>query len=497
MSVYLGIDLGTQSLKVIAYDAQQRVVLGSGNAPIDMISKPDGTREQLADWWLDALRTALGQIDSVHRSAVKAIGVSGQQHGFVPVDDKGTVLAPVKLWCDTSTTRECEEIAQQFGGQQRCIDEVGNAILPGYTASKIRWLKKHRPDAYAAMTCVLLPHDYINFYLTGERFHEYGDASGTGLLDIRTRSWHSAIVAAVDPDGALEKCLPGLIGPQEVGGTLLASVASELGLPAGVPVASGGGDNMMAAIATGNLAPGRLTISLGTSGTMFAYSDTPCLDPKGELAAFCSSTGGWLPLLCTMNCTVATEQARNLFGKDLTGFDQQIAGTQPGAEGVVVLPFYNGERTPNLPNGKGCIVGLNQDNMSQSNILRASMESAVYGLRLGLDAFERSGCELTEIRLTGGAAKNPVWRQMIADNFALPVRTLAAEEGAAMGAALNAMLLEADTDGGSASLAAIIDEHVVFDEQSSAHPDKQLADCYSEHYQTYCNYLTQLTPLFE
>jgi xylulokinase len=497
MSTYLGIDVGTQSLKAVVYDAEQRAVIASASSPLALISRPDGTREQLAQWWLDALHRALHQIAPGQRAGVAAIGVSGQQHGLVPLDGRGQVLAPVKLWCDTSTTTECEEIAALFGGQQRCIEEVGNAILPGYTAPKIRWLRKHLPDAYAAMTTVLLPHDYLNFHLTGERFNECGDASGTGLLDIRSRQWHAGLLQAVDPERDLADCLPRLIAAGDTGGTLLGRVAAELGLPAGIPVACGGGDNMMSAIATGNLAPGRLTISLGTSGTMFAYTDSPCIDNSGELAAFCSSTGGWLPLLCTMNCTVATEQARDLLQMEVGLLDRVVEETPAGANGVVVLPFYNGERTPNLPAGKGCILGLDIDNMTPANIARASMEAAVFGLRLGLDAFRRNGCQLSDIRLTGGAAQSRVWRQMIADNLGLPVRLLAAPEGAALGAALNAMLLGSNAHGRAADLAAIVDEHIAFDDGATAEPDPASAAAYDGHYQRYYGYLEQLRPLFE
>ena len=497
MSRFLGIDLGTQSLKVIIYDAQSRQVVASGSSELQLTSHADGTREQTADWWIQALHLAMRQIPARDKQAVAAIGVSGQQHGFVPVGADGAVLAPVKLWCDTATAIECDEIESAFGGRQRCIEEVGNAIMPGYTASKIRWLKNHNPDAYGAMSAILLPHDYLNFYLTGEQFMECGDASGTGLLDIRKREWHRGMLRAVDPDRELEECLPHLMEASATGGHLRHSIATLLGLPAGTPVACGGGDNMMAAIGTGNLVPGRLTMSLGTSGTLFAYSDTPCIDPMGELAAFCSSTGGWLPLLCTMNCTIATELARSLFQMEVKLFDTSVSKSQPGAEGVIVLPFYNGERTPNLPNGRGCIMGLNDSNMNQVNINRASMESAVYGLRTGLEAFRRSLCPLDEIRLTGGAARSAIWRQMIADNFKLPVRLLDAEEGAAMGAALNAMLLCSDKHGDPAALAAEVDEHVRFDDSATALPDDSLSSLYDQVYADYRRYLDLVRPMFE
>ena len=219
--------------------------------------------------------------------------------------------------------------------------------------------------------------------------------------------------------------------------------------------------------------------------------------PLGELAAFCSSSGGWLPLLCTMNCTVATELARSLLQMEIGVLEQAVSESPPGANGVVVLPFYNGERTPNLPRGKGCIMGLDVDNMTQANITRASMESAVFGLRLGREAFERCNCSLSEIRLTGGAARNPIWRQMIADNFELPVRLLATEEGAALGAALNAMLLGSSAHGDPQALANAVDEHIKFDETATTLPERETVAVYTEHYQNYHRYLNQLRPMFE
>ena len=208
--MYLGIDIGTQSVKALLYDAERKRVAGVHSAPVDMISDNAGTREQLAQWWLDALGAALGQFPAEDRAQVRAIAVSGQQHGFVPLGPDGAVLAPVKLWCDTATTQECSDITSDFGGTKRCFLDVGNAILPGYTAPKIRWLKTHNRDAYDKLDTVLLPHDYLNFHLTGERVMEYGDASGTGLLDIRSRNWHPGMLAAVDEDRDLSDALPRL-----------------------------------------------------------------------------------------------------------------------------------------------------------------------------------------------------------------------------------------------------------------------------------------------
>ena len=326
---------------------------------------------------------------------------------------------------------------------------------------------------------------------------ECGDASGTGLLDIRRRQWHHGMLQALEPERDLAACLPPLIGPADIGGALRPEIAGMLGLPAGVPVACGGGDNMMAAFGTGNVTPGRLTMSLGTSGTMFAFSDKPCIDPQGDLAAFCSSNGGWLPLLCTMNCTVATELARDLFRVEISSLEHLISESAPGANGVVVLPFYNGERTPNLPNGKGCIMGLDVDNTTQANIMQASMEAAVFGLRAGLDAFSRVGCDISDIRLTGGGSKSASWRQMIADTFGLPVRVPQLDEGAALGAAMNAMLVHQGLADDPAASAALIDEHIQFDESRTALPDAANGEIYQHSYQRYRQHVELLTPLFK
>jgi xylulokinase len=494
--MFLGIDVGTQSVKALLYDAQRRQVIAVHSAALDLIIRADGTREQLADWWLAALGVCLAAFSKADRASVVAIGVSGQQHGFVPVAADGQVLAPVKLWCDTATLAECKEITAAFGGEARCIAEVGNAILPGYTASKIRWLKRHRPQDYAQLATIMLPHDYINFYLTGERVMECGDASGTGMLDIRRRTWHAGMLAAVDGDRDLVGLLPPLVESGSAIGKLRSDTAAALGLPAGIPVASGGGDNMMAAIGTGNVSAGRMTVSLGTSGTLFASADLPVIDAQGALAAFCSSTGGWLPLLCTMNCTVSTELTRRLLAIDVDALESHAAAAPVGSQGVMTLPYFNGERTPNLPQGKGCILGLDEGNYSRNNLVRSAMESSVYGLRLGLDAFREQGCEVNSLRLTGGGAGSASWRQMVADIFNLPVSVQAVDEGAALGAALQAHWMVERAQGSEASLQQLLDSQLALDPARACEPQAHAAPAYDEHYRNYRRHVDTVTTLY-
>ncbi len=492
MNTVLGIDLGTQSVKVVFYDFAARRVAGTASAPLELDQDDTGKAEQQARWWIEALRTALAGVDGAVRESARALAVSGQQHGFVPLDRSGNVLAPVKLWCDTSTAREADEIMAAFGGREACIEKVGNPIATGYTASKIRWLKKARPDAYDALDCILLPHDYLNFYLTGERCMEMGDASGTGFLDIRERAWSDAMLRAIDGDRDLAECLPDLRLDNVSIGTLQPDVADELGLPAGIDVGIGGGDNMMGAIGTGNVRAGCVTMSLGTSGTVYAYADEPIVDPNGDIAAFCSSTGGWLPLLCTMNCTVTTELMRALLGTDIATFEQQIASASRGADGVITLPFFNGERTPNLPDARGCIVGLNGRNARPGNLLRSAVEGATFALKFGIDELAALGVETREIVVTGGGARSDTWRQVVADVCNAPVVVLDQDEGAAFGAALQALQLVER----GATIAELADAHLSRNAARSCEPRADAVSAYRDHYQDYERAVGAIAPMY-
>lgn len=483
MRTVAGIDLGTQSLKVLFYDYANHEIVACESARLDLYQDDDGAAEQQAHWWLNALHEALGKVDAEILGSAAAIGVSGQQHGFVPMGKTGEILAPVKLWCDTSTVAECDEIMTSYGGQQRCIDEVGNPILPGYTASKVRWFSKQEESLYDQLDCILLPHDYLNFYLTGERCMEAGDASGTGFLDIRQRRWSDRMLAAIDPQRDLSQCLPPLRTMTGVIGHLRPAVAQRTGLPEGIPVSTGGGDNMMGAYGTGNLSPGKVTMSLGTSGTVYAYSDSPVVDPKGEIAAFCSSNGGWLPLLCTMNCTVTTELMRGLMGADIAKFENQVSLAPRGSGGVITLPFFNGERTPNLPRAKACIIGMDGKNTRPENLLRSAMEGATFALRYGLDRLRELGINASEILLTGGGAGSATWRQVVADVCDKPVTVLQQDEGASFGAALQALgVLEECAPGEIQQLA---DDHLVRNDRLSCEPGRAAVNLYNETYHNY------------
>lgn len=440
LALYAGIDSGTQSTKVLIIDEAGHLV-GRGQAHYGLIDGlPLGHKEQHPQTWIDALLEAWREAvthASIPTRDIRAIGISGQQHGFVPLDANNSVIRPAKLWCDTSTAPQAERIIASVGGLDAFVQATGNGLPPGFTASKILWLKENEPANFKRLATVLLPHDYINFRLTGEKRMEYGDASGTGLMDIRTRTWCHAAIRAIDD--ALAEKLPALHHSAEPCGIVRAELKSALGLADDVIVSAGGGDNMMGAIGTGNVAPGIVTVSLGTSGTVYACSAKPIIDAeKGEIAAFCDSTGHWLPLLCTMNVTVATELAKKTFHMDNVQLNRAAQSVPAGSDGLLLIPYFEGERTPNIPDGTGLWFGYNERTHTPAHFARAAMEGPALGLAYGFNRIKTMGIVPTDIRLTGGGSNSQLWRQIIADVFAVPVICTTEPEGAALGAAIQA-----------------------------------------------------------
>ena len=459
--VAVGLDSGTQGTKALIIDFEHARVVGRGFAP--HASRPGlkpGESEQDPETWVTAMTAALETAlreSKVNPSRVAALGVSGQQHGLVPLDAQGLPIRPAKLWNDTSTTAETDWIVQKMGGKWLFIEKLGLSLAPGYTASKILWLKRREPENYAKLACILLPHDYLNYRLTGNLKMEYGDASGTGLMDIRQRIWNPEVLAVIDPQ--LGEKLPPLRHSAEPLGYLREDLGRSFGLSK-VLVSSGGGDNMMSAIGTGNVVPGVCTLSLGTSGTICAYSRDPLVDPEGEVASFCDSTGGWLPLVCTMNVTNATElfkAAQHLSNEEL----EALASTVPaGADGLLFLPFIDGERLPVLPQASGVYFGLNRATFNPGRMARALVEGTVFNLGYGLSRMRSLGINPREVRATGGGANSRLWLQMAADVFRVPVLTLEEQEAAALGAALQAKWCYLREHGQDISIAAVVRDSV-------------------------------------
>lgn len=497
--LFIGIDSGTQGTKAVLFSEQQEKIIAQSSSEYTMMENDQGAREQNPEIWIQACRKVISDLvatPGVEASAIKAMGVSGQQHGLVGLDKMGRVIRPAKLWCDTQTSEQCQTLTSRLGGDAAVVQETGNRMAEGFTAPKILWIKENEPENYERLATLLLPHDYINYWLTGEKKTEFGDASGTAYFDVKNRKWSLPVLNAIDDTGKLSSCLPRLMASHEPCGAVKKETAAGFGFSHEVLVSSGGGDNMMAAIGTGNIDNGVVTASLGTSGTVYAYSDTPVVDASGEMASFCSSTGGWLPLVCTMNVTVATEQVRHLLNLSVAEMNQTAQKAVPGSQGIILLPYFNGERTPPLPRGSGTYSGLTPMNMTRENICRSGMEGPTMGLRYGINILKKCGISPKEIRLVGGGAKSDLWRRMAADVFDCPVVSPFTGEAGALGAALQSMWCWYNEKKEKTSIRAVTDRFVKLDPLTLCDPDPKTARIYDDVFDRYMRLNSALTPLF-
>jgi xylulokinase len=410
-------------------------------------------------------------------------------HGAVFLDANNEVIRPALLWNDQRTAAECAEITERVGAE-RLIAIAGNPALTGFQAPKILWLRNHEPNNYARLARVLLPKDYIRLKLTGVAAADASDAAGTLLLDLRTRDWSAELLQALEIP---REWLPQVVEGPEVTGGLLPEVAAELGLPAGLPVIAGGGDNAAAAVGTGIVRSGVISSSIGTSGVLFAHSDTVALDPQGRLHTFCHAVPGQYHLMAvTLAAGGSFQWLRNTLrqaGRADLSYDNlvELAATVPiGAEGLIFLPYLSGERTPHLdPLARGAFIGLTTRH-TIAHMARAVMEGVVYALRDGLEIMRELGLEISDVRATGGGGKSPLWRQMQADIYGAPVTTLQAEEGPAYGAAL----LAGVGSGVFADVAAAVEQCVAVG--GVTHPDPAAQTHYDAVYAIYRELYGQL-----
>ena len=492
--MFLGIDCGTQGTKALIIDSQG-TIRGRGHAPHELIERDNGAREQDPAWWVKAMIAAVRQAVEQAGGAgaeIECLGVSGQQHGLVVLDATGKSIRPAKLWNDTETAPQNAELVQRLGGPAAWFKKFGIIPLTGYTISKLLWLRQHEPENFARIRHILLPHDYLNYWLTGRCVAEYGDASGTGFFDIRKRIWAPEALALIDGgSGALAAALPELLAPDAIVGALTPAAAKDLGLSTKCLVSVGGGDNMMGAIGTGNVREGIVTMSLGTSATVYSYSTKPVLDEKGWVAPFCSSSGGWLPLVCTMNAAGVTGRAVSLLNRDVAYISEALRNSEPGAGGITVLPFLNGERTPDLPTAQGSIHGLTANNMTAENLLRAMVEGVRFGVLAGLRRILDS-TDPERIFLIGGGARSAEWRLMIADASGAEIVVPAGEEAGCLGGALQAMWAWSKHSGKPESMEAIANRCVALDKTKTTPCNRSKRKAYEDAFAAYREQLRQI-----
>jgi xylulokinase len=418
-----GVDSSTQSVKVVIRDAHTGQLVREGRA-----SHPDGTEVDPAHW-LTGLHAAFN--DAGGLDDVEAISIAGQQHGMVALDSDGEVIRPALLWNDTRSAKEAEDLNREVGGDHVIARKVGSKLVASFTASKVRWMADHEPDNASRVASIALPHDWLSWQLQGGKdltklFTDRSDASGTGYFDPSTSHYRDEIVRlALRHDQNFT--LPKIIEPSQFGGTTLA----------GIPIAAGAGDNAGAALGL-QAQPGDVVVSLGTSGTAFAVSETPTHDPSGAVAGFADATGRYLPLVCTLNAARILDAACRILGKTHDEVAQLALAAKPGANGLTLLPYFEGERTPNRPKATGVFAGMNLNNSNPEDIARAMVEGMLAGLADAVDSLVALGVGINRILLIGGAAKNPAVPVIASALFGREVLVPPAGEYVANGAAKQA-----------------------------------------------------------
>ncbi|MFC8434110.1 xylulokinase [Streptomyces sp. NPDC057253] len=428
----VGVDTSTQSTKALVVDAATGQVVARGQAP-HTVSSGAGRESDPRQWW-DALSEALRQCGDAAREAA-AVSIGGQQHGLVTLDERGEPVRPAMLWNDVRSATQARRLIEELGGPKAWAERTGSVPGASFTVTKWAWLAEHEPEALRATKAVRLPHDYLTERLTGEGTTDRGDASGTGWWASATESYDSEILAHVGLDPAL---LPRVVRPGEVAGTV--RDGHDLPFSKGTLVAPGTGDNAAAALGLG-LRPGTPVMSLGTSGTVYAVSKRRPADPTGTVAGFADAHGDWLPLACTLNCTLAVDRVAALLNLDREAVEP--------VSGVTLLPYLDGERTPNLPNASGLLHGLRHDTTG-GQLLQAAYDGAVQALLGALDlVLDADADRSTPLLLIGGGAQGTAWQQTVRRLSGRPVQVPEAKELVALGAAAQAAGLLTGEDPGA------------------------------------------------
>lgn len=438
MDMFLGIDVSTTGSKALLIDTSGNVVASTSSLHTLSTPRPLWSEQDPEEWWQAtslAVRTALSQSRS-DSTDVKAIGLTGQMHGLVLLDESGQVLRPAILWNDQRTQAQCDEIHLRVG-KERFIQITGNVALPGFTAPKILWVKENEPEVYSRVRHVLLPKDYIRYRLTGEYAMDKADGSGTVLFDLRSRNWSDELLAALEIP---RLWMPPTFEGCDFTGRVTAKAAAETDLNAGTPVAAGGGDQAAQAVGVGAVEPGIVSLTVGTSGVVFATTPSALIEPEGRLHAFCHALPGrWHFMGVMLSAAGSLKWYRDTLAPTMS-FDDLLreAGSVPaGSEGLLFLPYLSGERTPHAdPLARGAFIGLTLRH-GRGHMTRALLEGVAFGLKDSFNLIQNSGLgTITQVRASGGGIKGLLWRQILASILESELVTVNTSEGAAYGAAL-------------------------------------------------------------
>jgi xylulokinase len=445
---YLGIDVGTGGTRALVMDGEGQVVASASAEHQHFASPRPGWAEQdPRDWWQacgTAVRKAL-QTSGIRAEDIACVGFSGQMHGAVLLDAADEIVRPSLIWCDQRSEAQCVELEKIFG-RDTLIKLTCNPPLTNFTLTKFLWVRETEPQNWARVKHAMLPKDYVRFRLTGERAIDMADASGTLLLDVANRRWSKEVLAKTEID---EKLLPALFESPEVCGKVSAAGAEATGLRVGTPVVAGAGDQAAGAVGMGIARVGAVSATIGTSGVVFASTDRPAMDPAGRLHTFCHAIPGrWHVMGVTQAAGLSLRWYRDNFGAASPGvqkkdgrdpydvFADEATSAPAGSEGAIWAPYLMGERTPHLdPNARAALVGLTASH-TRAHVIRAILEGVAFSLKDTFTIFKEMNVPVTAIRLGGGGARSPLWRQIQADVYGHEVEIVAAEEGAAYGAAI-------------------------------------------------------------
>lgn len=447
MEYLIGIDLGTSGTKTVLFDRLGQVIAAK-TVEYPMYQEKNGWAEQdPADWWNASVSTLKSVISEsgVDPADIKGLGISGQMHGLVMLDEEGKILRRSIIWCDQRTGEECRELTEKVG-KERLIEITANPAMTGFTASKILWVRNHEPEIFRRCAHILLPKDYVRYMLTGVFATEVSDASGMQLLDVPNRCWSREVLQKLDIDPAL---LGKVYESPEITGAVTEQAAQLTGLKAGTPVVGGAGDNAAAAVGTGVVRDGRAFTTIGTSGVVFAHTDRLTIDPQGRVHTFCCAVpGAWHVMGVTQGaglslkwfrdnfCGAEKETAAGMGVDPYVLMDREAERSPIGCQRLLYLPYLMGERTPHLdPDCRGVFFGLSAIH-TKRDMLRAVMEGVTFSQRDSLEILRGMGTDISEMLACGGGGSSPLWRQMLADVYDCPVRTVKSKEGPALGAAI-------------------------------------------------------------
>jgi len=451
MKYAIGVDIGTSGTKSVLFD-QTGKVMASDTVEYPLYQEKNGYAEQEPSDWYNASISSIKTI--IEKSGVNAedicgIGLSGQMHGLVMLDENNEVIRKSIIWCDQRTAKECEEITEKVGAK-RLIEITANPALTGFTASKILWVRNNEPENYKKCRHILLPKDYVRFMLTGEYATEVSDASGMQLLDVPNRCWSDEVLEKLDIDKSL---LAKVYESPEITGYITPEIAAITGLKAGTPVVGGAGDNAAAAVGTGIVSDGKAFTTIGTSGVVFAHTSQIQIDPKGRVHTFCCAVPGcWHIMGVTQAAGLSLKWFRDNFCGDIMKeaeekgvneyylMDKMAEAVKIGSDKLIYLPYLMGERTPHLdPDVRGQFFGLSAMH-TKSHFIRAIMEGVAYSLRDCKNIISEMGTDISDMMACGGGGTSPLWRSMLADLYSCPVKTVTCKEGPALGVAILAFV---------------------------------------------------------